>query len=233
MNSRQQSSLSNSGSPYGGHSNQITSPGSSAAVPPMQANPNFQSPAHSSSSNHLQNGNGISATNQTHSFSTPASMSMHQSHSASEAEPNIAQSSVQKILREVMSGQLNGAGGMGGSGSGSLSNDVKHANGLLPAANGPGLSNANTLLVNGSTPNSAMVASSFGGMVGSLVQPPMVNGLRSAMVNNPMLNGRAGAASIMRDPGMTNQQDFNNQLMNGLRAVNGFNDLQYDWKPSP
>ncbi|KAI4366623.1 hypothetical protein MLD38_022480 [Melastoma candidum] len=232
MNSRQQSSLSNSDSPYGGNGNQITSPGSCTTVPPMQANADFQSPANSSSNNPLQHGNGVPAANQTNSSSAPVSMSMHQTHLANEAELNETQSSVQKILREVISGQLHGNGGM--TGAVSLSNDVRHANGSLSMTNSPGLSNSNSLLVNGFANNSLMGGGSFSGMVGSLVQPSVTNGIRGAIGNGSMMNGRmAGMTSIMHDQGMTTQQDLSNQLLAGLRAVNGFNNMKYDWKPSP
>jgi hypothetical protein len=69
--------------------------------------------------------------------------------------------------------------------------------------------------------------------MGGLVQSTVVNGIRAAMGNNSIMNGRMGMPSMVRDQSMNHQQDLGNQLLSGLGAVNGFSNLQFDWKPSP
>ncbi|CAN1181346.1 hypothetical protein LINPERPRIM_LOCUS6197 [Linum perenne] len=58
--------------------------------------------------------------------------------------------------------------------------------------------------------------------------------MRAAVGSNSLMNGRMAMASMVREQAMNNQQqDLGNQLLSGLGAVNGFNNLQFDWKPSP
>ncbi|CBI19953.3 unnamed protein product, partial [Vitis vinifera] len=118
------------------------------------------------------------------------------------ADPSDSQSSVQKIIQEMMmSSQLNGTAGM--------------------VRNGPG----------NSTPG--IGGGGFGSM-GGLGQSAMVNGMRAAMGNNSLtINGRVGMTPMTRDQSINHQQDLGNQLLGGLGAVNGFNNLQFDWKQSP
>lgn len=230
INSRQQSSISNSGSPYGSSGVQIPSPGSSTTLPPTQPNipSNFQSPTHSSGNNPPHSNGGLSAPNHISNANSSAKMSPHNS----EVEPNDSQSSVQKILQEVMSSQMNGAGGIVGVGS--LGNDVKHVNGNLPTSSNTGLSSSsNNLLGNGMAHSSNMGGSLYGNMAAGMGSSAMANGVRAVMGNNSFMNGR-GMAPMIRDQSMSgNQQDLSNQLLSGLRAGNGFNNLQYEWKPSP
>lgn len=125
---------------------------------------------------------------------------------------------------------------MGGGGAGPLGNDVKNVNGILPTSNNTSMNGGNCLVGNGmANSNSGMVGAGFGAMGGGLSQSAMVNGIRAAMGNNvAMMNGRVGMPSIGRDQIMHHQQqDLGNQLLSGLGAVNGFNNLQFDWKPSP
>lgn len=78
-----------------------------------------------------------------------------------------------------------------------------------------------------------------GNMMGG--QTAMMNGMRAAMGggghNSLSMNGRV--AMSIRDQMMNQQhqqqqqQDLGSQLLNGLGAVNGFNNLPFDWKPSP
>ncbi|CAN1268409.1 Transcriptional corepressor SEUSS [Linum perenne] len=156
--------------PYAGNSALAPSPGSSNTVPQaQQPNPSpFQSP-------------------------TPSSSTAPQPALASDADHGDSQSSVQKILHEMMmSNQLNGAGGAVGVGA--IGNDMKNvnSNGNLPTSN------------------------------------------NSVMGSNSLMNGRMAMASMVREQAMNNQQqDLGNQLLSGLGAVNGFNNLQFDWKPSP
>nr|GEW65072.1 hypothetical protein [Tanacetum cinerariifolium] len=106
--------------------------------------------------------------------------------STGDADPNDSQSSVQKILHEMMSSsQLGGSGG-----------DVKNLN------------------------NSGFVGNGQSGMV---------NGIRAAVgYNNSFgMNGRVTSHQQQQ------QQDMGNQLFNGIGAVNGFNNIPFDWKSSP
>lgn len=233
MNSRQQNSMNNASSPYGGSSVQIPSPGSSSTIPQAQPNPSpFQSPTPSSSNNPPQTSHSA-LTTANHMSTSNSSMSLQQPVLSGEADPTDSQSSVQKILHDMMmSNQLNGTGGMVGVGS--LGNDVKNVNGILPTSNNTGLNGGNCFVGNGTVnSNSGMGGGGFGSM-GGLGQSAMVNGIRAAMGNNSIMNGRVGMTSMAQDRSMNHQQqDLGNQLLSGLGAVNGFNNLQFDWKPSP
>ncbi|XP_035541592.1 transcriptional corepressor SEUSS-like isoform X1 [Juglans regia] len=230
MNSRQQNSM-NASSPYGGNSVQIPSPGSSSTIPQAQPNPSpFQSPT-PSSNNPPQAHGALTAANHMSTSNSPANMSVQQPVLSSEADPSDSQSSVQKILHEVMmSNQLNGTVGMVSVGS--LGNDVKNVNGILPTSSNAGLNGGHYLMGNGTVNNNSGMGSGFGTM-GGLGQSAMVNGIRAAMGNNSTMNGRVGMPSMARDQSMNHQQDLGNQLLNGLGALNGFNNLQFDWKQSP
>lgn len=235
MNSRQQSSMNNANSPYGGNSVQIPSPGSSSTIPQTQPNPSpFQSPTPSSNNPSQTSHGALTAANHMSATNSPANITMQQPTISGEADPSDSQSSVQKIIHEMMmSNQLNGAGSMVGVGS--LGNDVKNVNGILSTSNNTGMNGGNCLSGNGMTnsSNSGIGGAGFGSM-GGLGQPSMVNGIRSAMGNNSVMNGRVGMASMAREQSMHHQQqDLGNQLLSGLGAVNGFNNLQFDWKHSP
>lgn len=234
MNSRQQNSMNNASSPYGGNSVQISSPGSSSTIPQAQANPSpFQSPTPSSSNNPPQAPHGaLAATSHVSSANSPVNMPMQQPALSGEADPSDSQSSVQKIIHEMLSGQLNGTGGMVGVGA--LGNDVKSVNGMMPTSNNTVRNGGNGLVGNGSVNNNSGIGGGgFGTMGGGLGQSAMVNGIRAAVGNNPVMNGRVGMTTMARDQGMNHQQDLGNQFLSGLGAVNGFNNLQFDWKPSP
>ncbi|CAH9075669.1 unnamed protein product [Cuscuta epithymum] len=123
---------------------------------------------------------------------------------------NESQSSVQKIINEMlMSSHLTGN-----------NNDMKSVNGASGTNNNSAVLNGSGCLAgtNGSTMGIGFrnSGSSQGGMV------------RNGSVNG----GRVGMSSMgMNHP---QQQDFQgNQLLNGLGSVNGFNNLQFDWKTSP
>ncbi|KAF5467818.1 hypothetical protein F2P56_012031 [Juglans regia] len=234
MNSRQQNSMTNASSPYGGSSVQIPSPGSSSTIPQAQPNPSpFQSPTPSNNPPQTSHGSLTTAVNHMSTSNSPANMSLQQPTLSSEADPSDSQSSVQKILHELMiSNQLHATGGMVGVAS--MGNDMKNVNGVLPTSNN-GLNGGNCLVGNGTVNNNSGIGSGGFGTMGGLGQSAMVNGMRSAMGNNPAMNGRVVMASMARDPSMNHQQqqDMGNQLLSGLGAVNGFNNLQFDWKPSP
>lgn len=234
INSRQQSSMTNANSPYGGSSVQISSPGSSSTVPQVQQNLSaFQSSTPSSNNPPQTSHSALGAANHMNTTKTSANVSLPQQQPSlsGEADPNDAQSSVHKIIHDMMMSTQtnNGTGGMGGVGS--LGNDVK--NGILPASSNTGLNSGNCLVGNGAVnSNSGVGVGGFGTMGGGLGQSALVNGIRAAIGNNSVMNGRGGMASMARDQAM-NQQDLSNQLLSGLGAVNAFNNLQFDWKPSP
>ncbi|KAI5405767.1 transcriptional corepressor SEUSS [Lathyrus oleraceus] len=226
VNSRQ-NTMNNASSPYGGCSVQIPSPGSSSTVPQTQPNSSpFQSPATPSSSNNppqtprstLTPPNQMNTTNPTANI--PLQQHQYQSSLSGDADPSDAQSSVQKIIQEMMmSSQMNGTGGMPGSGS--LGNDLKNVSNILPMSANTGLNNGNGAV------NNNPGAGSYGTM--GFSQSTMPNGMRAAMVNNSIMNGRGGMASVARDQAMNHhQQDLSNQLLSGLEAANGFNNLQFD-----
>ncbi|GAU37427.1 hypothetical protein TSUD_395460 [Trifolium subterraneum] len=225
VNSRQ-NSMNNANSPYGGSSVQIPSPGSSSTVPQAQPSSSpFQSPPTPSSSNNppptplstLTPPNQINTTNSTANFSLQ--QHQYQPSLSGDADPSDAQNSVQKIIHEMMmSSQMNGTGGM--TGVGSLGNDLKNLNGILPMSANTGFNNSNGTL------NNNTGVGSYGTM--GFGQSTMPNGIRAAMVNHSVMNGRGGMSSIARDQSMNHQQDLSNQLLSGLGAVNGFSNLQFD-----
>ncbi|XVF37087.1 hypothetical protein REPUB_Repub19eG0115200 [Reevesia pubescens] len=235
MNARQQNSMNNPSSPYGGNSVQIPSPGSSSTMPQAQANPSpFQSPTPSSNNPPQAPHGALAITSHMSSANSPVNMPMQQPALSGEADRSESQSSVQKIIHEIMSGQLNGTGGMVGVGT--LGNDVKSVNGMLPTSNNTVLNGGNSLVGNGTLNNNSGIGGGGGVFVtvgGGLGQSAIVSGIRTAMGNNSVMNGRVGMTPMARDQGMNYQQDLGNQLLSGLGAVNGFNNLQFDWKPSP
>jgi len=227
VNSRQ-NSMNNASSPYGGNSVQIPSPGSSSTVP--QALPNsspFQSPPTPSSSNNPPQTprSTLTPPNQMNTTNSPGNISLQQQHQyqpslSGDADPSDAQNSVQKIIHEMMmSSQMNGTGGMAGA-AGSIGNDLKNVNGILPMSANTGLNNGN------GTVNSNSGVGSYGTV--GFGPSTMPNGIRAAMVNHSVMNGRGGMASIARDQAMNHQQDLSNQLLSSLGAVNGFSNFQFD-----
>lgn len=226
MNSRQPSPVNHGSSPYGGSGLQVPSPCSSGTIQQTQCNSSFQPPTPTSSNIPSKPSySGIATGNNTSSSSSPANMSMQQPALSGEADASESQSSVQKIIHDMMlSNQLNGRVGIDGAGS--LGNDVKNINGILPTGSNLGFNASNYMVGSGTVNgNSAIGVSGFGSMGSELVQSAMINRMRSAMGNNSIMNGRLGMASIMREQ---SHQDLGNQLLNGLGAVNGFNNIQFD-----
>ncbi|KAG7037277.1 Transcriptional corepressor SEUSS, partial [Cucurbita argyrosperma subsp. argyrosperma] len=229
MNSRQQNSINSAGSPYAGNSVQISSPGSSTTIAQAQANPSFHSPTLSSSNNPPQSSIGTATTNHVSATNSPVNVPLQQPTHSSEADQSDSQSSMQKIIQEyMMSNQLNGMNTMAGVSS--LAEDVKPVNGMLAANNIMSLNGRNCLVgsgtANGVSGIRSMGYGSMGG--GGLAQASMVNGMKSAMGSNSISNGRIGMASLAREQSI-NHQDLGDQLLNGLGAVNGFNNLQFDY----
>ncbi|KAF2296619.1 hypothetical protein GH714_000610 [Hevea brasiliensis] len=135
----------------------IPSPGSSSTVPQAQSNPSaFQSPTPSSSNNPTQaSHSALTAPNHIGPTNSPANIPLQQPALSGEADHGDAQSSVQKIIHEIMmSSQMNGTGGMVGVGS--LGNDMKNVNGILPTNNNAVLNGGNGLVGNGTVNNSGM-----------------------------------------------------------------------------
>uniref|UniRef100_A0A0A9B7X8 Uncharacterized protein n=1 Tax=Arundo donax TaxID=35708 RepID=A0A0A9B7X8_ARUDO len=136
-----------------------------------------------------------------------------------EPESNESQSSVQRILQEMMmTSHMNGVGSVG--------SDMKRGNAINPGFNG-----INSLVGNPITNNSGINGMGFGAMGG------LGQSMRTAMGNNVMaMNGRTGMNHSAHDLAQLShqqqQRDIGNQLLGGLRAANSFNNLQYDWKTS-
>ncbi|CAK9145721.1 unnamed protein product [Ilex paraguariensis] len=233
MNSSQQNLMNSVNSPYGGSGVQMASPGSSSTLPQAQPQPSpFQSPTPSSSHNPPPTSHsGLTAGTHINSANSP-NISMQHPALSGDPDPSDSQSSVQKILQEmIMSNQLGG----GMVGVGSMGNSMKNANGSLPTGNSAGLNGGNNAVGNGiANGNSGIGVAGFGNMGNGLGQSAMANGFRAAMGNSPVtMNGRVSMA-MARDQNMNHQQpDLGNQLLNGFGAVNGFSNLQFDWKPSP
>ncbi|GFP80224.1 transcriptional corepressor seuss [Phtheirospermum japonicum] len=231
MNShRPQNPISNMNASYGGNSVQMPSPGgSSNTMPHTNNNPSpspFQSPTPSSSNN-----NNNPQSHATTANSPNISMQQQQQPALSnEVDASDSQSSVQKIIHDMMmSSQLGG--------------DVKNVNGVL--SNNARINGGNILVgtgvSNGNISNNIGV-SGFGGIQNGLGQSAMVNGIRAALGNNNnnslSMNGRVGMMGreqgmMMMSSQQQQQQDMSNQLLTSLGAVNGFNNLQFDWKTSP
>nr|GMD91097.1 transcriptional corepressor SEUSS-like [Ipomoea batatas] len=96
-------------------------------------------------------------------------------------------------------------------------------------------SSPNISLRNGTVnANAGIGGVGFRNMGNGIGQGGMVSGIRSGLGNNPVsVNGRVGM-TMARDQSMNQQQqDLGNHLLNGLGSVNGFNNLQFDWKTSP
>ncbi|XP_058089755.1 transcriptional corepressor SEUSS-like isoform X2 [Magnolia sinica] len=239
MNSRQETSMGNANSLYGGGNNvQIPSASSSSALPQTQANPSspFQSPTASTSNNPPQTTHNAlpSATaTQLNSANSPANIPMQQTPQSNENDPNDSQSSVQQIIQEMMmSSQLNGGGSLVGVGS--LGNEMKNINGLTQTGNTALNGGGACLVGNGMASSSGISGVGFGNM-GGMGPSSTASGIRGVMANNSVtLNGRVSMPSIAQDTNMNpQQQDLGNRLLSGLGTVNSFNNLQFDWKSSP
>lgn len=161
---------------------------------------------------------------------------MQQPGISGDADANDSQSSVQKIIHNMlMSPQFGGGGGMG---MGTTGGDVKNINGMMStssnAAMHGGGGNGNILVGTGVTNgNPGIGVSGMGNINNGFSQSAaMPNGIRATLGHSLSVNGRVGMA-MTHDQGMNSQQDVSNQLLNSLGAVDAFNSLQFDWKPSP
>ena len=231
MDSRQDHPMCSANGQYNSGNNGAIPRVSSAGS--LQSNPSTPFPSQVPTS---PNNNMMPALQNTNQLSSPPAVSSNlppmqpPATRPQEPEPSDAQSSVQRILQEMMSSQMNGAGHAG--------SDMKRPNGLTPGING-----VNCLVGNAVTNHSGMGGMGFGAM-GGFGSNPAASGLRMAMTNNAMtMNGRMGmhhhSANDLSQFGQQQQQqhqhqqhDIGNQLLGGLRAANSFNNVQYDWKPS-
>ncbi|KAG6419764.1 hypothetical protein SASPL_116276 [Salvia splendens] len=231
MNSRQQNPMSGINSPYGGNSVQMPSPGSANTMPQSQPPlSTFHSSTLPTSNNQQLASHGPLSGGHVNSVSSP-NISMPQPTLSGDADANDSQSSVQKIIHDMMMSSQLGGGGMGMTGG-----DVKNVNGMFSTGSNGSVSGGNILVGTGvANGNPGTGVSGFGSMGNGLGQSAMVNGIRAALANNSLsMNGRV-AMAMAREQGMNSQQqDMSNQLLaGGLSAVNGFNNLQFDWKASP
>ncbi|GMY12456.1 transcriptional corepressor SEUSS-like [Fagus crenata] len=231
MNSRHENQMNTPSSPYAGTPVQIPSAGSSTTLPPDQLNPPspFLSPTLSSCYNPPQTSHNASSATSSHINSANSPAQIPQQHSSqSEANLNESQSSIEKILHEIMnSSQYSGERSMVSVGSlGSNLNNVNSRSTTLTSTNsqvGNGIANNN---------NSGLPYGGFGNMGGSIGLSNAARGMRTAMGNNSgTLTGRAGFPLIPQDASMNlQQQELTNGLLNGRGVVNGFNSPQFDWK---
>lgn len=233
MNSRQQNPMYTANSPYEGNNVPIQSPGSSNIMPQPQSSPAFQSQKLPSSNNPLQQTSHGGLSGGAHVISNSPNISMQQPVALSgDADANDSQSSVQKIIQEMMSSQLGGGSMMN---TRTMSNDVKNVNGLSSSINNSGLSGRNGVIANGvASGNLNIGGAGFGTLGNELGQSGMVDGIQATLENNSMnMNRRAGVTVAQGQSTNQPQQNLENQLLGGLGAANDFNDLQFDWKPSP
>lgn len=232
MNSRIENQMNNPSSPYAGTPVQIPSAGSSTTLPPTQPNPSspFSSPTPSSSNLPPHSSHNALAPSTTAKNVNSANSSAHvpprQSSQSSEVYPFESQSSVEKIIQEIMiSSQFSEVGSMASVGS--VGNTMKNNNGI-PQVNG------SNLLANGFiNSNPGIGGGGIGNLSGGMgLSPnPAVNAMRSALGNNSInFTGRVSMPLMPQDAVNYQQQELANRLLNGVGAVNGFNDIQFDWK---
>jgi hypothetical protein len=226
MNSGHESQMNNPSSPYSGTHVRIPSAGSSTTLPPAQFNPSspFLSPTPSSSSNPPQ----TSQNALTSSVNSPALIALQ--HTAQSKEANHeSQRSVEKILQEIMnSSQYNRESGSMAS-AGSLQSYMNNVIGLNRS-----LTSTNFLVGNGGVNNNAGVpGEGFGNFGVGVGLSTAATGIRVSMGNNSgTLTGRVGVPLMPSDNSLNllQQQELANRLHTGVGAVNGFNDLQFNWK---
>ncbi|RWR92807.1 transcriptional corepressor SEUSS [Cinnamomum micranthum f. kanehirae] len=238
MNSRQENSVNNANSPYGGNTVQVPSAGSSTSLPPQsqpKSSSPFSSPTPSASNNNApqppHNRSLSPADTQMNSANSPANIPMQQMLQSQDTDCNDSQSSVQQIIQEmIMSSQLTGGGHIVGVSSG---NEVKNINGIMQTGNATA-NDRSCLIGKGVANSSGINGAGYGNMngTGALVT---ASGIRAAMANNPAsFNRSVGIPLMTQDPTMNQQQqDLRNRLLSGLGAVNGLSNHQFDWKSSP
>ncbi|KAK9096336.1 hypothetical protein Sjap_021833 [Stephania japonica] len=235
-NTRQEAPTNGANNLYGGNTVQIPSAGSSTTLPHTQPIPSspFPSPTPSISNNQphgSRNASPVATNSLMSSVNSPVNVSQHPAHS-NDTDMNDTQSSVHKIIQEMMSAQMNGAVGV--TGGGSSGNGMRSINGVSR----PGsmvLNAGNGFVGNGRMNNSSLDGMEFRNMVNGFGPSSAVGGVRVGNGSVPMINGRPGVAPTMHDPIMNHPQQHGvgNGVVNGLGPGNIFNRGQFDWKPSP
>ncbi|KAK8960822.1 Transcriptional corepressor SEUSS [Platanthera guangdongensis] len=218
MNSRHETLMNTSSSIYGGGNHaHIPSASSSSSIPPSQPNP---------SSPFLPNPPSSENMAQTiHNSRINTNLPPNMASEPRELDLPDSQASVHQMLQEIMmSSQLNYVS--------SLGNDMKSINSATPSPNGE-----SCLVGSGMVGNSGIGGTGFGGMAG-IGSSVTASGLRAAMANNNALaaNSRVRLNQASQDSSLIShqqQQDMENRLLGGLRPINSFNNMQFDWKPSP
>ncbi|KAJ8477022.1 hypothetical protein OPV22_020749 [Ensete ventricosum] len=225
LNSRQGNLVSSTNDHSGGGSVVPIPSASSNSL--LHSQPSASCPFPSQMPSALNGNNAPTSLNLVHlnSVPPPANMSMLQQPpvQSHEANPTGSQSSVQQILQEMMSSQLNGEA--------NLEDELKGLNGVTPALNG-----VDCLVRNGMANNSGYGEMGFSAM-GMTDQSTTASGLRVVMANDTMpMAGRVGMNHLSQYPHTMNHQqlqDMESRVLCGSGHVNGFNNLQYDWKSSP
>ncbi|CAK7355008.1 unnamed protein product [Dovyalis caffra] len=225
MNSRIENQMTSPGSPYTGTSVQIPSAGSSTTLPPAQPNPSspFSCLTPSSSNNPPQSSHNTvaasTAINHVSSANSPVQTPMQQSSQSNEVDPNEFQSSVEKIIQEMMiSSQFSGSGSMGSVDY--EGNNMKDINKVTQSrqnmlTSGPCLEG--NLMGNN---KSSTVGGGFGNLNGQNRLSASTSGITTAMGNaSGTLSGRFAMPVMNHDAGMNHQQQaLAYQLLNGLGA---------------
>nr|WDA53387.1 transcriptional corepressor seuss [Erycina pusilla] len=218
MNSRQENLMNSSNNMYcgGGNSVQIPSASSSNSIPPCQ--PNQSSPFPPTSNDTMI---PTAHNSRINPLSLTPTMASNQSR---EPEFNDSPSSVQQMLHEFMSSQQNGVVAMG--------NDMKRLNSAVAGLNG-----GNGLVGNGITNSLTGHPGIRFGVMGGISQSVAPSGLKATMTNNALaVNSRVGMNHMSQDSSALShqqQQDIENRLLGRIGSVNSFNNMQFDWKPSP
>ncbi|KAK9167167.1 hypothetical protein Scep_002358 [Stephania cephalantha] len=235
-NTRQEALTNGANNLYGGSTVQIPSAGSSTSLPHTQPIPSspFPSPTPSISNNQphgSRNASPVATTSLMSSVNSPVNISQQPAHS-NDADMNDTQSSVHKIIQEMMSSQMNGAVCM--TGGGSSGNGLRSINGVSR----PGsmvLNGGNGFVGNGRMNNSGLDGMEFRNMGNGFGPSTTVGGIRVGNGSVSMIIERPGAPPTMHDPSMNHPQQHGvgNGMVNGLGPGNIFNRGQFDWKPSP
>ncbi|KAA8531069.1 hypothetical protein F0562_005778 [Nyssa sinensis] len=211
MNTRQENLENNPSSPYAGTPVQIPSAGSSTTLSTAQPNPSspFSAPTPSSSNNPPQTSHIALAGAVTPA--TPIHISSRNSPAHVAWLVLVPEGINMKNITGIPQKDSNSLSGGGGGSSRSYL-----------AANG---------IVNN---NSSIGFSGFGNLNGGIGLSATASGIGAAMGNNSdALSGRVGISVMPQDASLSHQQqEFGNQLFNGLGAANGFNSLQFDWNSS-
>ena len=234
MNSRIENQMTNPGSPYTGTSVQIPSAGSSTTFPPAQPNPSspFSCLTPSSSGNPSQSfHNTLAAStsiNHISSANSPVQTPMQQSSQSNEVDPNEFQSSVEKIMQEMMiSSQFSGAGGMVRFDYEGNNMDINRATQSRKNV----LTSSSYLEDNAMRNKSINGGEGFGNLNGKNHLSASTSGITADMGNvSGTLSSRFAMPVMDHDTVMNHQQqDLAYQLHNGIGAVYRYLDPQLDW----